>query len=105
MALGIRAAVDGGARVINISAGTVEQNQRLADAVDYAASHDVVLVASAANSAKRGDPVTYPAAHPSVIVIGAVDEAGEHQKADTWVTHFGDPFACNATAAQAQYLS
>ncbi|RSM45977.1 hypothetical protein DMA12_11820 [Amycolatopsis balhimycina DSM 5908] len=28
----------------------------------------------------------------------------DHQKADTWVTHFGDPVACNATAAQTQYL-
>ncbi|GAA4531792.1 S8 family serine peptidase [Amycolatopsis samaneae] len=78
MALGIRAAVDGGARVINVSASTAEQNAQLAAAVDYAASHDVVLVASAANSAKKGDPVTYPAAYPSVIAVGAVDEAGQH---------------------------
>lgn len=78
MAAGIRAAVDGGARVINVSASTAEQNQQLADAVGYAASHDVVLVASAANSAETGDPVTYPAAYPSVIAVGAVDEAGQH---------------------------
>ncbi|MFD9888094.1 type VII secretion-associated serine protease mycosin [Amycolatopsis sp. NPDC059027] len=78
MALGIRAAVDGGARVINVSASTTEQNSQLADAVEYAASHDVVLVASAANTAKQGDPVTYPASYPSVIAVGAVDEAGQH---------------------------
>lgn len=78
MATGIRAAVDGGARVINISASTAEQNPQLAAAIDYAASHDVVVVASAANSAKKGDPVTYPAAYPSVIAVGAVDESGQH---------------------------
>ncbi|GAA1981876.1 S8 family serine peptidase [Amycolatopsis minnesotensis] len=78
MALGIRAAVDGGARVINVSASTPEPNPQLAAAVEYAASHDVVLVASAANSAKQGDPVTFPAAYPSVIAVGAVDQAGQH---------------------------
>lgn len=78
MALGIRAAVDEGARVINVSASTTEQNPALADAVAYAARRDVVIVASAANSAKNGDPVTYPAAYPSVIAVGAVNEAGQH---------------------------
>jgi subtilisin family serine protease len=78
MAGGIRAAVDAGALVINVSASTTEQNPQLAAAVDYAESHDVVIVASAANSAKQGDPVTYPAAYPSVIAVGAVNEAGQH---------------------------
>lgn len=78
MAAGIRAAVDQGARVINVSASTTEQVPALADAVDYAARKDVVLVASAANGAKRGDPVTYPAGYPSVIAVGAVDQAGQH---------------------------
>lgn len=78
MAAGIRAAVDGGARVINISSSTTEQNPQLAAAVDYASSHDVVIVASAANGAKDGDPVTYPAAYPAVIAVGAVDQAGHH---------------------------
>ncbi|TDV42161.1 type VII secretion-associated serine protease mycosin [Actinophytocola oryzae] len=78
MALGIRVAVDEGARVINVSASTTEPNPALADAVRYAEERDVVLVASAANSANEGDPVTYPAAFPSVIAVGAVDEAGQH---------------------------
>ena len=37
----------------------------------------MVVVASAANSAKNGDPVTYPAAYPSVIAVGAVDATGK----------------------------
>ncbi|MFC3452593.1 type VII secretion-associated serine protease mycosin [Amycolatopsis speibonae] len=80
MANGIRAAVDGGARVINISASTSVPDQGLAEAVEYAARSDVVVVASAANSALQGDPVTYPASYPSVIAVGAIDEAGK--KAD-----------------------
>nr|WP_083472001.1 type VII secretion-associated serine protease mycosin [Kibdelosporangium phytohabitans] len=77
MALGIRAAVDGGAHVVNVSASTTEQVPELADAIAYAESKDVVVVASAANSAKKGDPVTYPAAYPSVVAVGAVNEAGQ----------------------------
>ncbi|WP_245566630.1 MULTISPECIES: type VII secretion-associated serine protease mycosin [Thermocrispum] len=76
MARGIRAAVDAGADVINVSASTTEQNEELADAVRYAASKDVVIVASAANTTDRGIPATYPAAYPPVIAVGAVDENG-----------------------------
>ncbi|GAB3733631.1 hypothetical protein GCM10027598_58430 [Amycolatopsis oliviviridis] len=80
MANGIRAAVDGGAKVVNISASTSVPDDGLEEAVRYAASSDVVVVASAANSAQQGDPVTYPAAYPSVIAVGAIDESGK--KAD-----------------------
>jgi type VII secretion-associated serine protease mycosin len=77
MALGIRQAVDSGAQVINISASTTAQDAGLAAAVQYAADHDVVVVASAGNSSQNGDPVTYPAAYPSVIAVGAVDSTGQ----------------------------
>lgn len=80
MANGIRAAVDGGAQVINISASTDVPDADLAEAVRYAADRDVVVVASAANSAQKGDPVTYPAAFPTVIAVGAIDVTGK--KAD-----------------------
>jgi membrane-anchored mycosin MYCP len=76
MAQGIREAVDAGARVINMSASTTTADAGLAAAVQYAAEHDVVFVASAANSAQKGDPVTFPASYPSVIAVGAVDAAG-----------------------------
>jgi type VII secretion-associated serine protease mycosin len=77
MADGIRAAVDGGAAVINVSASTTEQNSQLEEAVRYAADRDVVLVASAANRAEDGNQVTYPASYPSVIAVGAVDQTGK----------------------------
>jgi type VII secretion-associated serine protease mycosin len=77
MALGIRQAVDSGAQVVNLSASTTVPDATLAGAVQYAASHDVLIVASAANSAQQGDPVTYPAAFPGVIAVGAVDSTGK----------------------------
>ncbi|QKV74011.1 type VII secretion-associated serine protease mycosin [Amycolatopsis sp. Hca4] len=80
MADGITAAVDGGARVINISASTNTPDPHLADAVRHAADRDVLVVASAANSAQQGDPVTYPAAFSGVLAVGAVDATGK--KAD-----------------------
>ncbi|WP_410611349.1 type VII secretion-associated serine protease mycosin [Amycolatopsis sp. lyj-109] len=76
MAQGIREAVDAGAQVVNMSASTTTADAALAVAVQYAAEHDVVVVASAANSAQKGDPVTFPASYPSVIAVGAVDPAG-----------------------------
>lgn len=73
---GIRAAVDAGARVINVSASTVTPAPELAAAVAYAAAHDVLIVASAANSAQKGNRQTYPASYPSVIAVGAIDSTG-----------------------------
>ncbi|GAA1027239.1 hypothetical protein GCM10009565_48480 [Amycolatopsis albidoflavus] len=78
MANGIRQAVDSGARVINISASTTTPVPDLAAAVEYASRRDVVVVASAANTAQQGNPVTYPASYPSVIAVGAVDKDGKH---------------------------
>ncbi|GLY46809.1 type VII secretion-associated serine protease mycosin [Lentzea sp. NBRC 102530] len=73
---GLRAAVDGGAKVVNISASVSTPDDKLAQAVQHAVQQDVVVVASAANSAQQGDPVTYPAAYPGVIAVGAIDANG-----------------------------
>ncbi|MFI7123872.1 type VII secretion-associated serine protease mycosin [Amycolatopsis sp. NPDC049868] len=80
IARGIRAAVDNGASVINVSASTTVRNAPLEDSINYAQAHDVVVVASAANSAKQGDPVTYPASYPTAVAVGAVTPGG--QRAD-----------------------
>jgi membrane-anchored mycosin MYCP len=72
IAAGIRAAVDGGARVINMSVSSTAPTHALQAAVEYAERHDVVLVAAAANEAARGNPRTYPAAYPGVIAVGSV---------------------------------
>lgn len=62
LAAGIVWAVDSGARVINISLGGPGLTAVERAAIDYARDRDVVLVASAGNSAGEGNPVIYPAA-------------------------------------------
>ncbi len=87
VAEGIRWAVDHGADVINLSIGDEETfgtgipAER--KAVNYALKHDVVVVASAGNTAggsgseDRVNEASYPAAYPGVIAVAAVDRGGE----------------------------
>ncbi|GLZ01996.1 type VII secretion-associated serine protease mycosin [Actinoplanes sp. NBRC 103695] len=76
LARGIRAAVDAGASVINISASAASPEASLVAAVQYAEEHDVVVVAAAANGATEQRTVAYPAALPTVLAVGAIDAAG-----------------------------
>ena len=71
---GIRYAADHGARIINLSlaGGT---NPVLAEAVRYAQSRGVLIVAAAGNAGKS-DPV-YPAAYDGVLAVGSTDPDGE----------------------------
>jgi subtilisin family serine protease len=71
---GIMYAVDHGADVINISAGSLFANDAEREAVEYALQRDVVVVAAAGNGGRDGypaDQVQYPAAYPGVIAVGA----------------------------------
>ncbi|WP_143235373.1 S8 family serine peptidase [Paractinoplanes atraurantiacus] len=71
IAKGIVYAVDHNADVINLSLGTATDTQVVRDAVAYAASKDVVVIASAGN-----DGVTspfYPAAVPAAIAVAGSD--------------------------------
>ncbi len=69
---GIRWAADHGAHVINMSFGTTASPALLTalqEAIEYAASRGVVLVAASGNSS--GASPMYPAAYPEVISVGA----------------------------------
>ncbi|MCC3779697.1 type VII secretion-associated serine protease mycosin, partial [Streptomyces sp. UNOB3_S3] len=81
LAVGIRQAVDAGARVINISQDTatpLRPDSDLEQAVQYALAHDVVVVASAGNDGADGQArATYPAAYPGVLAVGASDRNNE----------------------------
>jgi serine protease len=69
---GIRWAADHGAHVINMSLGTSAppaQLIALQDAVQYAASRGVLMVAASGNSG--GATPMYPAAYPQVLSVGA----------------------------------
>lgn len=75
IAAGIRWAVDNGARVLNLSLGGTTDTQVERDAIAYAVSRGVVVVAAMGNAFLRGNPTSYPAAYPNVIAVGATDSA------------------------------
>ena len=55
-------AVDHGANIINLSIGGEGTSPLEQRALEYAASHNVLLVAAAGNEYEEGNPVEYPAA-------------------------------------------
>ena len=71
IANGIIWAADNGAKVINMSLGGSVRLRTLSDAIDYAWSMGVVVVAAAGNSS-TSQPF-YPAAYPNVIAVAATD--------------------------------
>ena len=78
IAAGIHYAVDHGATVINMSLGGPGASDLLQSAVDYATSHNVVVVAAAGNDGGTPDASVphYPAACNGVIAVGATDSTG-----------------------------
>lgn len=77
VAQGIRYAVDHGAGIINMSLGGGRQsyngNPAQENAIKYALSKGVVLIASAGNDGSGADRKNFPAAYPGVIAVGALD--------------------------------
>jgi serine protease len=69
IAQGIIYATDRGARIINMSLSGRAGSSTLAEAVDYATSKGVLIVAAAGNS---GGAVEYPAAYGNVLAVGSV---------------------------------
>jgi subtilisin family serine protease len=75
VASGIRWAVDHGADIVTMSLGVEGASTALENAIEYASSHGVVMVAASGNSGSSF--VSYPAAYASVIAVGAVNNANE----------------------------
>jgi thermitase len=71
LAKAIYAAVDQGAKVINMSLGSSGDCGVVREAVAYALSKQVALVAAAGNEAVNR--VAYPAAYEGVVAVGSVD--------------------------------
>ncbi|KXG43215.1 S8 family peptidase [Tepidibacillus decaturensis] len=71
VAEGVIWATDHGAKIINLSLGNYAESKYLHDAIQYAYSKDVVLVAATGND--NIDELGYPAAYPEVIAVSAVD--------------------------------
>jgi hypothetical protein len=75
---GIIWAVDHGATVLNLSLGGSAPSQAERDAVAYAHSRDVLVVASAGNEFQEGNPISYPAAYDYVLAVAATGDQDEH---------------------------
>ncbi|MGH3736998.1 MAG: type VII secretion-associated serine protease mycosin [Micromonosporaceae bacterium] len=79
VAEGIRWAVDHEASVLNLSLGGARPSDEVADAVQYALDHDVVVVAAAGNLDEDGDGIDigYPARLPGVIAVTGITPRGK----------------------------
>ncbi|SFG71325.1 Subtilase family protein [Lachnospiraceae bacterium C7] len=89
----IKFAADNGADVINLSMGVDSDSDDLREAIKYAYSKNVIIVAAAGNDGTQ--QYKYPAAYDEVIGVGAVDAKGNvrasSQKNDSvFVTAPGD---------------
>ncbi len=74
IAKGIRYAVDHGANIINLSLTCDGYYQALQDAIDYAYSKNILVIAASGNT---GGAVLYPAACEHAAAVGAVTNAGK----------------------------
>ncbi|MGW5672690.1 type VII secretion-associated serine protease mycosin, partial [Micromonospora sp. NPDC003776] len=76
-ARGIRMAVDGGAKVINLSYGAMgAASAGEQEAIRYALSRDVVVVAAAGNTARGDSGIINPANVPGVIAVTGTTRGG-----------------------------
>lgn len=71
----IRFAADNKADVINLSLGGGGESSVLKDAIDYAHSKGVVVIAAAGNANQNA--ADYPARYPHAIAVAALDASGE----------------------------
>ncbi len=73
IATAISNAADNGANVINMSLGSDTESKLIKDAVSYAVSKNVLVVAAAGNDGPYDGSIDYPAAKADVIGVGALD--------------------------------
>lgn len=73
IANGVIWAADHGAAVINLSLGSRSESKAITDAVKYAMSKNVVVVAATGNDSAR--VMSYPAAVQGVVAVGSTDAA------------------------------
>jgi hypothetical protein len=80
VAAGIRYATNHGAKVINISLGTLQQTKNTLEAIKYARSHGVIVVAASGNWGEDKDvpkkTMSVYAQAPGVVAVGAMDDNG-----------------------------
>ncbi|HEY1539663.1 MAG TPA: S8 family serine peptidase [Solirubrobacteraceae bacterium] len=78
LALGIRYAVDHGAKILNVSVNTDTQTDAVTSAVRYAGQHGAIVVASSGNNGRDIDLVpSYPASLPDPAVMSIAAESDD----------------------------
>lgn len=75
---GIIWSADHGAQVINLSLGSTTKVNAVTNAINYARSRGVTVVAAAGNARTSGNPVSYPAADAGVIAVAATDSGDKY---------------------------
>lgn len=100
IAEGIYYAVKHGADIINFSLGSSEGSSILVNAIQYADSAGVVMVASAGNKGSRG--LLYPAAYSETIAVGAVDYKNERSSYSNYSSNL-DIVAPGGTSSKGIY--
>ena len=75
IAVAMKLAADNGANLVNISLGADNDNALIRNAIDYAVSKDVLVVAAAGNDGPYPASIDYPAANLDVAAVGAVDSS------------------------------
>ncbi len=99
IALAITNATDEGANIINLSLGSDKLSGLIKDAIDYATSRGVLVVAAAGNDGPYFGSIDYPAAQSNVLAVGAFDvdyvmadwsSRGINSKTTPWVVEDQD---------------
>lgn len=73
IAVAIRTAADQSANVINMSLGSDLESSLIKDAISYAVSKDVLVVAAAGNDGPDSGSIDYPGANSDAVAVGAFD--------------------------------
>jgi subtilisin len=72
IAKAIIAAVDNGANIIMLGLGGESDSSFIADAITYAAEHDVLVVTAAGNDGPDNEDLDWPARNPQTVSVGAI---------------------------------
>lgn len=75
IAVAIRYAADNGAEVVSMSLGGDSESSLIRDAVSYAVSKELLVVAAAGNDGPGTGSIDYPGAGVNVVAVGAIDSA------------------------------
>jgi len=73
MAVAIKYAADNGANIISMSISGDAKSTLVTNAIDYAVSKGVLVVAAAGNDGPKDGSIDYSAAYVKVIAVGAID--------------------------------